>query len=235
MRTEPLDNIATSAQRPVPGTPDIPAGCVLCRLPVRWCICCYAPKINIPSSLTLLVHSIEWRKSSNTGHLIRSVAPHWQVLIQGKPHHRLSDAEIFRTEKKPYILFPGHGARKVSEIPPEDRERGIHLIIPDGNWRQTSHMLKRIAPLHGIPTVMLSNAAPEHRRMRVNISPERMSTFEAVVLALAELDQFGGDLHAPAQLLHFFRLYADRMLMLRGKLKAGDIEKPMQNWNVMPS
>lgn len=227
MQTEPTDTQTTTAENTAFHKRDVPACCLLCRLPVRWCICAFAPKTSIRSSLTLLVHSIEWRKSSNTGHLIRSVAPDWQVLIQGRPHHRLSGAEIFRTVKKPYILFPGHGARKVSDIPADDRERGIHLIIPDGNWRQTSHMLKRIAPLHGIPTVMLSDAAPEHRRMRVNISPERMSTFEAVVLALAELDQFGGDLHAPAQLLHFFRLYADRMLMLRGKLKASDIEKPI--------
>lgn len=231
-RTDIKETAAITSEQPK----QLPhACCRLCRLPQRWCICAFAPAANLRSSLTLLVHSIEWRKTSNTGHLIRSITPDWRVLVHGRPHQRLTEKDFFWNEKKPYVLFPGRGARSITAIPESERRQGIHLIIPDGNWRQSSHMLKRIEPLSGVPAIMLDEAAPTHRRMRVNISPERMSTFEAVVLAMAELSQFEGDLHATERLLHFFRLYADRMLMLRGRLRAADTEQPMEAPGALPS
>lgn len=206
------------------------SSCILCRLPVRWCICPHAPYTPLKADLTLLVHNMEWRKSSNTGHLIRSVFSDWRVVVQGKPHVRITNDELLWSKKTPYVLFPGKGARSISDIPERERAEGIHLIIPDGNWRQSSHMLKRITPLHGVPAIMLTDEAPANRRMRMNISPERMSTFEAVVLALNEAGQFPSDASkrddVPSLLMHFFRMYADRMLMLRGLLKAKDIEQP---------
>jgi DTW domain-containing protein YfiP len=198
--------------------------CILCRLPTKWCICSYAPKLKTKTKITLLVHQIEWRKASNTGHMIRNAFIDQRILVQGKPHVQLSKDDIYWNDQSAYILYPGRGAKTIDQIPESERMKGIHLIVPDGSWGQSSSMLKRMRPLQGTQTVMLSAAAPEHRRQRINISPERMSTLEAIILAIHQLegDSSDGSTATLNSLMHFYQMYADCMLMMRGKLKVGE-------------
>ena len=174
--------------------------CTLCRLPSKWCICTYAPKLKTKTKITLLVHQIEWRKASNTGHMIRNAFVDQRILVQGRPHVQLSKEDIYWNDQPAYILYPGRGAKTIDQIPECDRMNGIHLIVPDGSWGQSSSMLKRMRPLHGSQTIMLSEPAPEHRRQRINTSPERMSTLEAIILAIHQLEgNFRGEYGYPKQ------------------------------------
>ncbi len=198
--------------------------CILCRLPAKWCICSLAPKIEAKTKITLLVHQIEWRKASNTGHMIRNAFTDYRILVQGRPHIQLSSEDIFWNNHPAYILYPGRGAITIDQIPDAERASGINLIVPDGSWGQSSSMLKRMRPLQSTKTVMLSDAAPQHRRQRVNTSPERMSTLEAIILAFHQLEGNSSEESNSRlnELMHFYQMYADCMLMMRGKMKVGE-------------
>lgn len=202
--------------------------CVACRLPTRWCICAFAPGLELNSRVTLLVHQIEWRKGSNTGQLIRGALKHRKVLVQARPQVKLGVDDIFWNDRPAYILFPGRSARPISTIPEMTRRAGIHLIVPDGSWRQTATMMKRMQPLKNVTPIMLNDIAPAQRRMRVNTSPERMSTFEAITLALHQIEGFENyDRWDVDRMMLYYRMFADRMLMMRGKLKASQLDQPM--------
>jgi len=202
--------------------------CILCRLPVKWCICSLAPKLETKTKLTLLVHQMEWRKASNTGHMIRNAFASQRILIQGRPHVLLCDEDIYWNDHPAYILHPGRGGLTLDQIPVSEQEQGIHLIVPDGNWRQSSSMLKRIRPLGTARTVMLSTPAPERRRQRINTSPERMSTLEAIITAVHQLEghSSGGSNEILNRLMGFYQMYADCMLMMRGKMRISETTLP---------
>jgi DTW domain-containing protein YfiP len=217
--TAPLNTLSTDLKKT-----EYWSRCIQCRLPSIWCICSFAPQHKTKTTITLLIHQTEWRKASNTGHMIRNAFTNQKILIQGRPHVQLTRDEIFWTNRPTYILYPGRGAATIDQIPKNDLEQGIHLIVPDGSWGQSSSMLKRIKPLHGTQTVMLGAVAPENRRQRINISPERMSTLEAIILAIHQLEGDSSERSAAmlSGLMRFYQMYADCMLMMRGKLKIGE-------------
>ena len=85
---------------------------------------------------------------------------------------------------------------------------------PRSNWPiaiLTRSIDRKVVELPGPP--------PGTVRLRRNVFDERMSTFEAVAQIL-------GLLEGPAveiALMDFYRRTIDRMMMLRGKMKASDI------------
>jgi DTW domain-containing protein YfiP len=93
------------------------------------------------------------------------------------------------------------------------------LIVPDGNWKQASRMVKRLSLLADATKVSLPNRILMGQPLRRNHIGHRMSTYEAVVQALAILE--GETITEP--LLDFYRRAVDRMLLVRGQLKRGDV------------
>jgi DTW domain-containing protein YfiP len=166
--------------------------------------------------------------------MIRNAFVEQRIIVQGKPHVQLQHEDIYWNDQPAYILYPGRGAKTIDQIPECDRMNGIHLIVPDGSWRQSSSMLKRIRPLQGTKTIMLSQAAPEHRRQRMNISPERMSTLEAIILAIHQLEGNPSEESTATlkRLMHFYQMYADCMLMMRGKLRISDSTLPVSRLSI---
>jgi DTW domain-containing protein YfiP len=119
----------------------------------------------------------------------------------------------------PVVLFPGHGAEPLTPEFAASLPSPVALVVPDGNWRQASNMVKRLPLLAGAVKVALPARAFSLPAVRRNHRGDRMSTYEAVTQALAVLE---GDAVA-APLLDFYRRATDRMLLVRGKLKLGDV------------
>jgi DTW domain-containing protein YfiP len=118
----------------------------------------------------------------------------------------------------PIVLFPGHGARPLTPEFVAALPSPPALVVPDGNWRQASRMVKRLPLLAGAVKVALPTRAFEGVALRRN-RPGRMSTYEAVVQALGVIE---GE-EVAGTLLDFYRRATDRMLLVRGKLKLSDV------------
>ncbi len=80
-------------------------------------------------------------------------------------------------------------------------------------------MVKRIPLLAGAVKVTLPDRAFPGMAVRRNRERHHMSTYEAVAQALGILEGEG----VAGPLLDFYRRATDRMLMVRGKLKRGEV------------
>ena len=126
----------------------------------------------------------------------------------------------------PIVLFPGHGARPLTPEFAASLPLPVALVVPDGNWRQASSMVKRLPLLAGATKVALPGREFSGPAPRRNRPGSRMSTFEAVTQALAILE--GEQVAAP--LLEFYRRAVDRLLLVRGKIRLGDVFLNLVKW-----
>ena len=216
MRHRPLSHRGTGAI--LPGlTIDI-ARCIGCRLTVRLCVCALAPRVTLTTEILLVMHYKEWRRSSNTGHLLRlstakaSIALHG-LLNQPCDVSRHTDPKRIRG----LLLYPSDEAVPLSRELLMADARPTALIVPDGNWNQARHIAKRLPGLAGLTRVSLPKLARLMDRPRRNISADRMSTYEAIAQALGILEGQAVE----DELLRFFDVVAERMLTMRGR-KGGD-------------
>jgi DTW domain-containing protein YfiP len=201
-------------------TPDRdPTPCRACRLQSWLCVCAHAPEITIRTSLLLVVHVHDLGRTSNTVRLLNLVIRNATVLPHGAFPFPADPASHVPAGTTPLVLFPGRGARPLTQELVASLPAPPALIVPDGNWRQASGMVRRLPFLSSAMKVVLPERAFGGKALRRNSPGHRMSTYEAVTQALGLLE--GEAIVSP--LLDFYRRATDRMLLVRGKLRLGDV------------
>ena len=195
------------------------ARCPACRLP-RWlCVCAHAPRVATRTPLLLVVHVHERGRTSNTARLLALAVRDATLVGHGGLPAPPDPASHLPAGTTPVVLFPGRGARPLTPELVASLPSPPALIVPDGNWRQASNMVKRLPLLAGATKVSLPARVFAGHALRRNRPGHRMSTYEAVAQALAVLE--GEAVAGP--LLDFYRRAVDRMLLMRGQLKLGDV------------
>jgi DTW domain-containing protein YfiP len=196
-----------------------PAACPACRLPEWLCVCAHAPRLTTRTPIVLIVHVHDLGRTSNTVRLLALAIRGAALLCHGAFPAPADPATHVPAGATPVVLFPGRGARLLTPELIAGLPSPPALIVPDGNWRQASRMVKRLPLLAGAVKVALAARDFTGPALRRNRPGHRMSTYEAVAQALAVLD--GQAVAGP--LLDFYRRATDRMLLARGKLKPGDV------------
>jgi DTW domain-containing protein YfiP len=161
------------------------------------CLCAELPRIETRARVILVPHALEWERPSNTGRVAALTLTGCEVITWR--HDLVIDAEA------PLVLYPGGEL-----ITPSDRP----LIVPDGTWRQTSRMTKRLLRIPGAEAVRVDATPAANLRRAPEL--DRIGTGHAIVEALAAL----GEIDAADQLRAVLRVMVDRTLWQRGKLAA---------------
>jgi DTW domain-containing protein len=182
--------------------------CAACRMGGANCVCGQAPSLSISTRLIVVIHSKEWRRSTNTGHLARLAIKDGEVRLHGLPHQTVSDVGVDSKSSSTLVLFPGRGAQPLTADYLAPLIRPLTLLVPDGNWNQAQHMMRRVPMLCQAHPVRLDGPSLGLRCLRYNRCADRMSTFEAIALALGILEGRGTEDH----LLKFFQQFLDRMV-----------------------
>jgi len=193
--------------------------CLACRLPEWLCVCTHAPRVAIRTPLLLVVHVHERGRTSNTARLLALAIRDTTLVGHGGLPAPPDLASHVPTGATPLVLFPGRGARTLTPELVAALPTPPALVVPDGNWKQAGRMAKRLPLLDAAAKVSLPARAFAGRALRCNRPGHRMSTYEAVVQALAILE---GEA-VVGLLLDFYRRAVDRMLLVRGRLKLGDV------------
>lgn len=182
-------------------------------------MCALAPQVSARTPLVLVVHVRDIGRTSNTVRLLSLAVRGTTVLCHGATATPTDPAPHLPAGATPLVLFPGHGARPLTPELVAALPSPPALVVPDGNWRQASRMVKRLPLLAGAVKVALPERAFDGGAVRHNREGHCMSTFEAVAQALGILE---GDAVA-GPLFDFYRRATDRLLLVRGKLTLRDV------------
>jgi DTW domain-containing protein YfiP len=183
--------------------------CIGCRLRSSECVCELAPRLQLATRLFVIVHCKEWRRTTNTGHLARLAVDGGVVRQHGLMHRTVNSDGIEPLSPSTLVLFPGRGAEPLTPALIADLPQPLTLLVPDGNWNQTKHMMRRVPMFHQATPVRLVGSNRDFAGLRQNRLPDRMSTFEAITLAL-------GIIEGPAvrqQLMTFFQQYLENGIL----------------------
>lgn len=182
-------------------------------------MCPFAPRVEARTAVVLVVHVHDFGRTSNTARLLALAVRNAAIVRHGAFPEAADPALHIPAGTTPVVLFPGHGAMPLTPELVESLPSPPALVVPDGNWRQASRMVKRLPVLAGAVKVALPDRAFGGTALRRNGLDHHMSTYEAVAQALGILE--GEAVAGP--LLDFYRRATDRMLMVRGKLRLGDV------------
>lgn len=155
--------------------------CARCMRPEVHCLCSLIPALVSRTSVLILQHP------SEAGHALNTA----RLAALGLISAQLRIGEVF--DDLPiddgvdsYLLFPGDGALSLSEL--RGRAEPVRLIVPDGTWRKARKLLHLNPGLAALPRVELPAGHVSRYRLRKAPSPGALSTLEAIVVALNELE-----------------------------------------------
>jgi DTW domain-containing protein YfiP len=158
--------------------------CITCRLRLAVCICGSAPQLDLATRVVMIIHAVEWRRSTNTGHLTRLALANAEIRLHGLHHRPVNSDGIDPAAPSTLVLYPGRGADPLTAETVAALPRPLTLLVPDGNWRQAKHMMRRVPILGRARAVRLETPRPDLPWLRRNVLRDRRSTFEAVAQTL---------------------------------------------------
>jgi DTW domain-containing protein YfiP len=175
---------------------------------VPLCVCSLVPRIAHATRVVLVVHPHEWERPSNTGRIAVLALQRAELSIWDRAiWDRGADASVLLREGHRHVLLHPSG--------PPLAPRGdapVSLLVPDGTWRETSRIVKRLAHLPHLERASLV-AAPR-AGLRDAPRPGHLGTGDAIAEALRAL----GEPDAATQLANAVRMMKERSLWVRGKI-----------------
>ncbi len=162
--------------------------CQTCFLHLDLCICSEISPLNLKTKLTLIVHYKELKKTTNTGRLAIQSLANSQMRIRGQINQPMDLTDLISDDYQCLLFYPCDEAVELNQDFLKKFSKPIHLLVPDGSWRQASKVHTRHQELISVPRVMIKelNLATQHLR-REN-SDEGMSTLEAIAKAMKVIE-----------------------------------------------
>ncbi len=177
------------------------------------CICEFFPSLTLKTKLSLIIHSKELKRTTNTGMLAVKSLTNSQVFVRGLKESPLDFQIVLDPDYRSVLFFPSKDATDLNKDFVQQSSKPIQLLVPDGNWRQASKIHYRYSELKNLPRVMIKSENTATQHLRKESSAEGMATLQAVAYAFGVLE---GEI-AQKALLDLYQLKLARTLQGRGK------------------
>ena len=188
------------------------APCPGCFLHLNLCICSLIQPIDTKTRMTLIVHAKELKRTTNTGRLAVQILKNSEMKIRGQTKEALDLSSLITEDYQSLLFYPGEGAIELTKSYVQGFTKPIHLMVPDGNWRQASKVAIRHRELDSIPRVMIKTANQATEHLRAESSDEGMATLQAIAEAFKIIE---GD-SAYAELIKVYNAKLKNTLLGRG-------------------
>ncbi len=163
-------------------------GCSRCRLNKLWCYCDDFTPIISKVKITVIAHFRERYLTSNTALLAKNSLSDFQIIYRGHKDTSIDNELSIDSNEFNLVLFPAPDSKPLSQL--EFSGKKLHLIIPDGTWRQAKKIQRREPVLSDLPTYHLDNIPQSSYLLRKQVNESGLCTFEAISHALKTLDSY---------------------------------------------
>lgn len=138
--------------------------------------------------MVVIAYKRELLAPSNTGRLATLALSNSVLLAHGDHDQPYDLREHLLPEHPSIVLFPAKGAEVFSPASLSLLKKPFNLVVPDGNWRQTSKMIRRDPTMAALPRMTLPVGLPSAYRIRTERKPEGLATIEAIARALGYIE-----------------------------------------------
>jgi len=182
--------------------------CPRCLRPASACLCALALPIAHHSPVLVLQHPQEQRQAKNSVALLRLSLAHCEVVVGERFTEAELDALLHRPGCVTRLLYPDVAAAPAPAVRPVLPGERTRLVVIDATWRKSLRLLLEHPRLQALPRLALDAPPPtRYRAIRAARRGDQVSTLEATVQALAQLEGAGFD---GAPLLAAFGHFVDR-------------------------
>ncbi|MBK7889929.1 MAG: DTW domain-containing protein [Bdellovibrionales bacterium] len=181
------------------------------------CLCDLIPNIETKTRLSLVIHTKELRRTTNTGTLAAKALSNSEVLVRGKVGEPLDLKPLLTDNYRHVLFYPSDDAVELTSEFVRQSSLPIQLIVPDGNWRQAGKVHLRHPELAAVPRVAITVPNTMAFHLRAESTSFGMATLQAIAHAYGIIE---GD-HVKDALLRLYRAKLDRTLEGRGTKTSG--------------
>lgn len=190
--TDRTDNAIT----PLPAAPATRQQCAVCLRPQRTCICRWVTALPSQVEVLVLQHPLEVANAKGSARLLHLSLPGSRLEVgEAFDHERL--LALLGGERRNVLLYPDTAEEKslgLASPAPFDpawlaTPQRLRLVVLDGTWRKSRKMLYLNPLLQALPRLPLRATPPSHYLIRKAHLPDQLSTLEATVYALAQLER----------------------------------------------
>ncbi len=154
--------------------------CPKCLKAKRACICQWIEPIHCDTQLIILQHSSEEKRPLGTARILSLSLQNARLFIgEDFSQHDELNALLDDERYQCVVLYPGEGARTVSEVKTEAGGKPLRVILLDGTWKKAFKMWKLSSNLHSLALVKLADDLIGDYRIRKAPSSNALSTVEA--------------------------------------------------------
>lgn len=157
--------------------------CGRCFLRKESCLCLDLPLLRLlHTRLTVIMHAAEFKSTTNTGRLLQLAIPECQIVLRGEKENRFSG--LCFDEPTVLFLYPTPDSIELTPHWVAALPKPIHLVVPDGTWRQAAKVYRREPSLQRARPVKLMPGPISGYHLRTPPQPHCLSTVEATARAL---------------------------------------------------
>lgn len=178
-----------------------------------YCICSQIPQLTLTTHLSLVIHKNELKRTSNTGQLALRALVNSKMHVVGEINQQFQLEDILLSDHQNLLFYPSDESVELNEAFLSSIKKPIHLIVPDGNWRQASKVHYRNKHLENLPRVKIDLVNTGTQFLRTESKPIGMATLEAIAHALGIIE---GDT-VKSQLLNLYQIKLQNTLIARGQ------------------
>ncbi len=135
-----------------------------------------------------MIHHRELKRTTNTGTLALQVLQNSQLLVRGLAGGRTEFSQILDPKYQSLLLYPSDDAQDLRSIIANGDGRPIHLLVPDGNWRQASKVHIRHPEFKNLVRVMVKAPSESDQFLRKESKANGLATLQAIALAMGCLE-----------------------------------------------
>ncbi len=156
--------------------------CYDCFRPTAMCFCAAIPTIDNRTEVLILQHRREHFHRFNTARIVHKGLRNSQLLTDRTGNL----AQRIQLKPRAGLLYPGPTATLLADLPIDQRPE--QLVVVDGTWHHTKTLVRDIPVLQSLPRYQLAPTTPSRYRIRREPDAMFLSTIEAIVAALTELE-----------------------------------------------